>query len=79
MPTVSDSLAITILLLLAEIAIFVFCLFRVRKPVDPLRPRIVPYNLIMIFLAVAIFATLAHAISLVTGHQLTPRRGKGMR
>lgn len=75
----TTQLAITLVILAAEIGLFLFCLVRVRQPVDPLRPRLLPYNVIMIFLTVAIFATLAHIISLVTGHQLAPRRGKGMR
>ena len=75
----TTQLAITLLILAAEVALFLVCLVRVRKPVDPLRPRLIPYNVVMIFLTVAIFATLAHVISLLTGHQLEPRRGKGMR
>lgn len=70
---------ITLAVLAVELALFLVCLYRARQPVDPLRPRLLPYNLIMIFLAVAIFATLAHIVSLYTGQQLMPRRGKGMR
>lgn len=72
-------LAITFLVLAGEIVLFVLCLRQARKPIDPLRPRLLPYNLIMILLAVAVMATLAHIISLMTGQQLMPRRGKGMR
>lgn len=75
----TQQMIITIAVLAAEVALFVVCLMRVRKPVDPLRPRLLPYNLIMILLAVAIMATIAHIISLSTGQQLMPRRGKGMR
>jgi hypothetical protein len=79
MPPMSDSLIITLLALAAELALFAFCVHRVRQPIDPLRPRLIPYNLVMIFLVVAIFATLAHIISLVTGQQLMPRQRKGVR
>ena len=73
------SLQITIAVLVAEITLFALCVLAARQPVDPLRPRLMPYNLIMILLFVAILATTAHIISLMTGHQLMPRRGKGMR
>ncbi len=72
-------LIITLSVLAVELALFVLCLVRARRPIDPLRPRLIPYNLIMILLFVAMLATTAHIISLVTGHQLMPRRGKGMR
>ncbi|MCA0199467.1 MAG: hypothetical protein LCH56_01350 [Proteobacteria bacterium] len=75
----TDQLWMTVGILVVEIALFLACLVQVRKPIDPLKPRMLPYNIIMIFLTVAIFATVAHIISLLTGHQLAPRRGKGMR
>ncbi len=75
----NDQLLLTLLVLALEVGLFLVCVVRARRPIDPLRPRLLPYNVIMIFLAVAIFATLAHVISLLTGHQLMPRRGKGMR
>ena len=73
------SLQITIAVLVVEVALFALCVLAARRPNDPLRPRLMPYNLIMILLFVAILATTAHIISLMTGHQLMPRRGKGMR
>jgi hypothetical protein len=75
----SDQLLITIAVLAAEVVLFLVCLVQVRKPIDPLKPRLLPYNIIMILLTVAIFATIAHIVSLLTGHQLAPRRSKGMR
>lgn len=75
----SDQLMLTLLVLAAEVVLFAVCTIRARRPIDPLRPRMVPYNAVMIILAVAIMATVAHIISLLTGHQLMPRRGKGMR
>jgi hypothetical protein len=38
--------------------------------VDPLRPRLLPYALITIFLTLAIFVTMAHTYSVLTGHRL---------
>lgn len=75
----SKQMAVTLAVLAAEVVLFLVCMWRVRQPINPLRPRLLPYNLIMILLVVAIFATIAHIISLVTGQQLMPRRGKGMR
>lgn len=75
----SSELTITLLVLAAEVALFVICLVQARRPVDPLRPRMLPYNVIMILLAVAFFATVAHLVSILSGQQLMPRRGKGMR
>lgn len=75
----SHQLIITLLLLAAEVGLFVLCVIVSRRPIDPLKPRLIPYNIIMIFLAVAIFATIAHVISLLSGQQLMPRQRKGMR
>ena len=73
------SLQITISALVVEITLFVLCVLAARRPIDALRPRMIPYNFIMIALFVAMLATTAHIISLMTGNQLMPRRGKGMR
>jgi heme/copper-type cytochrome/quinol oxidase subunit 2 len=75
----SSGFIITVIVLLVELALFAFCYFQSKKPVDPLKPRIIPYALIMVVLAAAILATLAHIVSVVTGQQVEPRRPKGMR
>lgn len=75
----TSSLTFTLILLAIEVGVFVFCLLRARRPIDPLRPRLINYNLILILLAVVIMATLAHIVSLISGQQLMPRRSKGMR
>ncbi len=72
-------LIITSIILLIEVALFTVCFFQSKKPADPLKPRVIPYALIMILLVGAILATLAHMVSLVTGQQLQPRKPKGMR
>ncbi len=77
--TTQTQMIITALVLAAEIALFILCIVRARKPADPLRPRLIPYNAVSVFLILAIFATIAHLISLFTGQPLLPRRGKGMR
>jgi hypothetical protein len=77
--TMTSPLAITIGVLVLELALFGLCVLRARRPVDPLRPRLLPYNIIMILLFLAILATAAHIVTLVTGHQLMPRQRKGIR
>ena len=67
------SLIITLVLLLAEVALIYFCRVQLKKPIDPLKPKMLPYGAIMIFATLGIFVTLAHSISLVTGEQLKPR------
>ncbi len=76
---ITTELIITVVVLLAEIALFAFCFFQSKKPVDPLKPRLIPYALVMVILAAVMLATLAHIVSLVTGSQVQPRRPKGMR
>ncbi len=75
----STELIITAIILLAEFALFGICYFQSKKPVDPLKPRLIPYALIMVILSAIILATLAHMVSVVTGEQVQPRRPKGMR
>lgn len=67
------SLIITLVLLVAEIAVLVICRVQLKKPIDPLKPRMIPYGIIMLFVTLGIFVTAAHTISLVTGEQLKPR------
>ena len=72
-------LIITVIILLVEFVLFGICYIQSKKPVDPLKPRIIPYALVMIILAAAILATAAHIVSILTGEQVQPRRPKGMR
>ena len=71
-------LTITFLALVIELALFLFCRAQLRRPVDVTRPRLIPYNAVMIVVGLAALATLAHLISLLTGHQIAPRRPRGM-
>ncbi len=72
----NTSLAITLGVLAAEVALFIFCRIMMKRPVRPGRVRLVPYGVIMIFLTLAIFVTVAHTISIMTGEQVMPKRGK---
>lgn len=71
-------LIITVAVLVLEIGVFALCYYRAKQPPDPLNPRILNYGLIMVFLALIFFATLAHAVSLITGSQVKPRRRRGL-
>jgi hypothetical protein len=63
-------------LLVAIVALFVFCYWRDSRPVNIAKPRMLPYKLILMLLVVAFLATAAHAISLITGVPIVPRTGK---
>ena len=62
--------------LVAIVALFALCYWRDSRPVDLAKPRLLPYKLILMLLVVAFLATAAHAISLLTGIPVVPRRGK---
>jgi len=64
---------ITLGVLVLELLVFGLCYVRAKQPPNPMKPRLLPYALIMIFLGLAVFATTAHVISVTTGHQLMPR------
>jgi len=71
-------LDVTIALVVLEVAILLFCRYQMKRPVNPAKPRMIPYNIIFIVFALALLATLAHLISLLTGHQVQPRRRQGL-
>jgi hypothetical protein len=66
----NSELLITIGVLVVELLILGLCYIRAKQPPNPLKPRILPYGLIMIFLGLAVFVTTAHVISVTTGHRL---------
>ena len=74
-------LIITLALLVVEVAIIAYCSYRLRQPVNPARPRIFPYNGVIMFLALGVILTAAHTYSVYTGHRLEARnkmnRGMG--
>lgn len=75
----STSLIITLTVLALEFAALAFCIIKSRKPAVPGEVRVFPYTFVIILLVIAIFVTLAHTYSLITGVQLQPRKPKGMR
>ncbi len=72
------SLTITIGLLVGQLAFLLFCLVQARKPIDPLKPKLLPYRLLILVLVVTSLATIAHLMAVVTGTPVVPRRKMGM-
>ena len=72
-PAARTELYITLGVLIAEIALLVFCRLKIKQPVNPARPRLLPYGTLMIFLTLGFMVTAAHTVSLVTGKQLMPK------
>lgn len=75
----STELIITFVALAVEVGLLAFVYFQARKPTVPGKVRVFPYSAVFLALVVMIFLTAAHAISLITGHRLEPRKPKGMR
>jgi hypothetical protein len=69
-------LAITVGILLLELAILGRCYVMQKRPVTPGRPRLIPYNGVMMLVMVMVLVTLAHLVGLVTGHPVVPRTSK---
>ena len=72
------SLNATIGLFVVELLLLGICIWQERKPVDLLKPRLLPYRLFMLILVVMSLATAAHIVALVTGNPVMPRRKMGM-
>jgi hypothetical protein len=68
-----EELYITLGVLALEIAVFAWCYIKAKQPINPLKPRIFPYALVMIFLGLAMLVTAAHSIGIVTGHRIEGR------
>jgi hypothetical protein len=75
----STELIITFCVLALEVGLLIFLYVQSRKPPVPGRVRVFPFTLGIVVMVVLIFLTGAHAISLLTGVQVQPRRPKGMR
>ncbi|HZH28366.1 MAG TPA: hypothetical protein VEY95_14425 [Azospirillaceae bacterium] len=65
----------TLVALAAAVSILVFAERRARRPFDPLRPSLVPWNLVILVAGSACVLLLAHVVSLGTG---TPLVGRGV-
>jgi hypothetical protein len=70
-------LDVTIGALAVQLVLLAICFWQDRKPVNPAKPRMLPYRLFMLVLLVSSLATLAHLIALLTGNPIEPRRRRG--
>jgi hypothetical protein len=61
---------LTLAALAVEIVLLVLFSFRARQPVNPAKPRILPYTGLIIFLGLAVLVTTAHTVSVYTGKRL---------
>jgi hypothetical protein len=61
---------VTVTVLVIEVALVLLCVWRMRQPFNPSKPRLFPYNGAMIFLGLAILVTAAHTVSVYTGQRL---------
>lgn len=68
----------TIGLLVVELVLLGICIWQDRKPADPMKPRLLPYRLMMLVLVVIGLATAAHIVALLTGNPVMPRRKMGI-
>ena len=71
-------LIITLILLILEIALIAYFYYKAKQPPNPLKPRMVNYGLLILFVSLTSIATLAHVVTLATGKQVKPRRNRGM-
>jgi hypothetical protein len=69
------SLAPTLAILLAALAIAALANWRERRPRDLGRPPLVPYTAIQMIAVLVIILMLAHVVSLLTGQTL---KGRGL-
>lgn len=73
----STELIITLAALAVELAALAFLFIQSRKPPIPGKVRVFPYTFVIVAVIILVYLTAAHAISLITGVQVQPRRRKG--
>jgi hypothetical protein len=60
-------LLVTLALFVVELGLLALCFRRLHQPVNPLKPRMLPYSGLTILLVVLVLATAAHAFALYAG------------
>lgn len=75
----NQSLWLSVALLVVELIALAYIRHLQKKPLDPLRPRLVPLNAVFLILVIVAFATLAHVVSILSGVQVKPRSKMGIR
>ncbi len=71
----SLGLVITIAALAVATGLFVIAAVQLRRPIEPGRPRLVPWLGVQMFCVMLTVFMLAHLVSLLTGTPLVGRRG----
>ena len=66
---------LTLTMLAASFGLFGFANWRARQPAQPLKVRMVNYNVVQILALVLVIVVLAHLVTLVTGTPYVSRRG----
>jgi len=76
----NTELIITLCIVAGLFTLLALCIVRVRQPPNPMKPRLLPYGIITIFITLALFLAMAHTVSILTGHKLEGRtKMKGQR
>ena len=70
------NLPVTLVLLVLTATIFVYSNYRGRQPAQPLKVRMINYNLVMIFSIIVTLVLLSHVVTLTTGFSIPGRVGR---
>ena len=72
------NLTVTLVLLTLTVVIFGYSNYRARQPAQPLKVRMINYNLVMIFSIIVTLLLLSHVVTLTTGYSIPGRVGRLM-
>ena len=72
------TLPVTLVLLAITVAVFGYSNWRGRQPAQPLKVRMINYNLVMIFSIIVTLLLLSHVVTLTTGFSIPGRVGRLM-
>jgi hypothetical protein len=70
------SLSLTLTILVLTLGMFAFAVWRARQPAQPLKVRMVNYNVVQIICIVVVLLMASHLVTLLTGHAMPPRGGR---
>jgi hypothetical protein len=70
------NLTVTLALLAVTAAVFGYSNYRARQPAQPLKVRMINYNLVMIFSIIVSLLLLSHVVTLTTGYSIQGRVGR---
>ena len=72
------NLTVTLVLLAVTVVVFGYSNYRARQPAQPLKVRMINYNLVMIFSVIVTLLLLSHVVTLTTGFSIPGRVGRLM-